>query len=280
MNPSDILFALDHCYDSPHGQFIDLEHPYSYTADCRLNLFRNGDGHWAIVAEVLNYQTRGAGWAVALDIIYFGNCLVPVDEEGYNYYTVVIQDYDNFAETIDIGRLVPGATVWKIRDAELPLSHDRSDYEAEGIELRTFDPEDDYASEFPGEGVLRLLVPRHRDIFRATDEELYKGIPSTLHKVLVLDEWHHKRFHQSSSPFESPEFLASFDQGNPFIATMIQDELEKNARYNAKEWETRPSSYETWQQIAEVLATGDTSRYKPTLEPNTHWRYWPEGGSM
>jgi hypothetical protein len=35
-----------------------------------------------------------------------------------------------------------------------------------------------------------------------------------------------------------------------------------------------PSRTETFQQIAEVLATGDPTRYKPTLPPNTDWRNW------
>ena len=35
-----------------------------------------------------------------------------------------------------------------------------------------------------------------------------------------------------------------------------------------------PSQTETFQQIAEVLATGDPTKYKPTRSPNTDWRNW------
>jgi len=42
----------------------------------------------------------------------------------------------------------------------------------------------------------------------------------------------------------------------------------------------RPSSSETFQQLAQVLATGDAGFYRPTQPPNTHWRNWPEGGSL
>jgi hypothetical protein len=65
-----------------------------------------------------------------------------------------------------------------------------------------------------------------------------------------------------------------------FVAQYKQDEQRK---YNEslQEWRnTQPSSYETWQQIAKVIATGDTSYFRPTLEPNSHWKNWPEGGSM
>ncbi|MGC4044544.1 MAG: hypothetical protein QM758_12185 [Armatimonas sp.] len=33
---------------------------------------------------------------------------------------------------------------------------------------------------------------------------------------------------------------------------------------------------ETFQQLARVLETGETSYYSPTLAPNTHWSNWPE----
>ena len=82
------------------------------------------------------------------------------------------------------------------------------------------------------------------------------------------------------SPFEYPQILSRFGQDNPTIAAMIQEELEKSRHWNAVQWENRPSTYETWQQIARVLATGDTTIYNPSLASNTHWKNWPEGGSM
>src|SRR5262249_13552994 len=42
----------------------------------------------------------------------------------------------------------------------------------------------------------------------------------------------------------------------------------------------RPSGSETFQQLARVLETGDVSLYRPTLPPNTHWRNWPNGGTL
>jgi len=43
---------------------------------------------------------------------------------------------------------------------------------------------------------------------------------------------------------------------------------------------TPPSASETFQLIAEVLATGDPARHRPTQLPNTHWSNWPESGSL
>ncbi|WP_285788144.1 hypothetical protein [Micromonospora sp. NBRC 101691] len=45
-------------------------------------------------------------------------------------------------------------------------------------------------------------------------------------------------------------------------------------------FETCPSDIETYQQIGEVLATADPSRYQPTLPGNTHWSNWPWSGAL
>jgi hypothetical protein len=42
----------------------------------------------------------------------------------------------------------------------------------------------------------------------------------------------------------------------------------------------RPSGTETYRLLAEVLATADPGRYRPTLAPNTHWSNWPDSGSL
>jgi hypothetical protein len=41
-----------------------------------------------------------------------------------------------------------------------------------------------------------------------------------------------------------------------------------------------PSQSETFQQLAQVLATGDTSKYWPSKAPNSHWKNWPDGGTL
>jgi len=42
----------------------------------------------------------------------------------------------------------------------------------------------------------------------------------------------------------------------------------------------RPSGSRTFQQLARVLETGDSSRYKPVEKTNSHWHHWPEGGTL
>lgn len=92
----------------------------------------------------------------------------------------------------------------------------------------------------PLENVFRRLVPEHRELLLADEAELRSRIPGDLPKALQLEEWH------------QPEAPA----------------------------ETLPSMSETYRQIAEVLASGDVSRYRPSLSPNTHWSNWPNFGQL
>lgn len=91
-----------------------------------------------------------------------------------------------------------------------------------------------------GAELMRSLIPEYRDQLLATEEELRARIPPDLPLIMRLDEWHH------------PDLAGG--------------EL--------------PSESETFQLIAEVLVTGEPSRYLPSKEPNTHWKNWPEGGSL
>jgi hypothetical protein len=87
---------------------------------------------------------------------------------------------------------------------------------------------------------MRACLPEHRAALLATEDELYDTFRQNLPKLLQLDEWFH-----------------------PDVAD-----------------EQKPSENETFQQIAAVLESGDVSLYKPTMEPNNHWRNWPVGGSL
>jgi hypothetical protein len=42
----------------------------------------------------------------------------------------------------------------------------------------------------------------------------------------------------------------------------------------------RPSGTQTYRLLAEVLATADPARYRPTRPSNTHWSNWPQSGSL
>lgn len=87
---------------------------------------------------------------------------------------------------------------------------------------------------------LRLLDALHHGMLVATEQEIRERIPPYLPKILELHNWYH------------PD--------------VVNGEL--------------PGKNETFVQIARVLETGDIGNYKPTHEPNTNWKNWPEGGTL
>lgn len=80
----------------------------------------------------------------------------------------------------------------------------------------------------------------------------------------------------------------------PHRDLFLADEAELRRRIPAdlpqvltlEEWhqpdllEGPPSAAEVYRLVAQVLATGDPSLHRPTLEPNTHWSNWPESGGL
>jgi hypothetical protein len=88
--------------------------------------------------------------------------------------------------------------------------------------------------------LLRVLVPEHRDLFLANAKELRKHLPVGLPVFLRLEEWFHPDLCNGEIPSQNP----------------------------------------TFQAIARALETGDPDEYRPSRRPNTHWRHWPEGGTL
>jgi len=277
LTSADVITTLDNCHQNPYCNFITLGHPYSYLVDCRLNIFRGDDDRWAVAGEVLGYNPRGG--IVDLEVFYFGNCLVNL--ETYNgmqtnsarFFPV---DFDQFQETVDGEVIIDTATHWLVRGVPVTLSHNKQDYADAAIELKEYEP-----GEISAEEAARLAIINYGAYFRATDGELYKSIPGDLKKILVLDEWYHKDFYLQQSPFDSPTLSSRLDISDPFIQDMIKKQLEQKQETNRLEWESnRPGAYETWLQLAEVIAANDVALYKPAILPNTHWINWPESGSL
>jgi hypothetical protein len=287
MTEEEILNTLDNSNDGFYCSFVELGHAYSYLIDTRLNVFCGDKDRWAIVVERLGYDPRAG--AIVLDLKYYGNCLTNLEfynERPTSYYSIQPIDYDNFNDTVDGECLKSDAKFWLVRGKEVLLSHNTQDYENAGIEL------EDEPNDISVEAVGRLVVSQNQDLFRATDNELYKSIPTDLAKILVLDEWFHKDFQLQTSPTMTDEHLRlTFElnknltglEGMTFesFAQALRQQQILSDDWNRKIWEnSRPSSYETWQLIAKVIVTKEPKQYKPTLEPNTHWSNWLDSGSM
>lgn len=87
---------------------------------------------------------------------------------------------------------------------------------------------------------MRGLIPEYSNLFWVTRDEISKKIPKDLPIFMILENWHH------------PD--------------LVSDE--------------KPSETETFQQLAEVIFTGDKKLYNTTESKNTHWTNWPDGGTL
>jgi hypothetical protein len=201
LTEKDILQTLDNTKSLYYDNFVSLGHPYSFLIDVRLNVFRSLSEQWAIIVERLGYNPRHG--FINLELYHYGNCLIHLDSyvgQLVNCYEISPIDEEQFWETVDSEVLKPTANEWIIRGNKIPLSHLKEEYVAAGIELKEYTP-----NEIRIEDVGRLLVTQHRELFRATDEELYARIPKDLRKILILDEWFHKDFDFDPSPTMSDE---------------------------------------------------------------------------
>ena len=87
----------------------------------------------------------------------------------------------------------------------------------------------------------RGLAHMARDKVLASPEECRNNVPNQLEPVLTLDEWSHP---------------------------------------NVVDDAARPSNSLAFQQLAQVMVSGDVGLYRPQEAPNTHWIHWPEGGTL
>ncbi|GEN07692.1 hypothetical protein SAMN05443572_101292 [Myxococcus fulvus] len=195
--------------------FPMLDNGYVYPVDTRLHVFADAE-QWALVIEVVGYSPR----ALALDnaLHFYGEPLnrQPGPANSDIFYPVegVLVNADNPE------RVMPGLTEVSIRGqtVSLPPREDPENI----VEL------------------YRSLVPVHRDLLFATEDELRSRLSPGLPKLLQLEAWHH-----------------------PDLAG-----------------EERPSGSETFVQLAHVIAARDVSLYRPSRQPNTHWKNWPDGGTL
>lgn len=289
MNEADILKVLDYSNDGYYCSFVSLGDVYSYLINTRLNVFISDDDNWSVAIERLGFSPRAMN--IALEIHYYGNCLINLEyfnNRPTSSYSIHPIDQDNFADTTDGEILKPAAKHWVVRGQEVHLSHNKRDYADVNIVLNEYEPNEICVHEAG-----RLIVAKDPALFRAADKELYKSIPSKLKKILVLDEWFHKDFNLQIQPVIKEDELRpaynhvdgtipgmgkiTFEQ---FVQLVTQQQALSN-EWNKEIWENnRPGSYETWQLIAKVIVTKDPSKYKPTVKPNTHWKNWPDSGSM
>ncbi len=259
----DILSQLDQCATAL--RFPTLDNGYLYLADVRLSAYRD-EKRWAVIIETLGHNARASGTQSFSNSLYcFGNCLKGKPGLDNDSWVYPMSDGPDGPLLDEANSLNEGAKSLRIREAVVRINRETAFLVGKKIgrkfdienwrahALRQKEPvrknlldaaqrmaESPVDADFAGRDLLRSLLPEYRAGLLATDGELEKHLKAKVPLVLRLDEWHH------------PDVSAG--------------EL--------------PSNSEAFKMIAEVLATGDASRYKPTQEPNTHWSNWPMGGDL
>jgi hypothetical protein len=224
-----------------------LDNGYVYLAASRLALYRS-DNDWARVLEVFGHMPR-AGWPDTT-IYTFASRLHDRDppEKWRNR-----QAYEQYLANNPHNEM---RTIWPIEPGAWQDQEDEPEWVAcgekevvvRGKAVRLPGPEE-YArhgidlQEPPRVRVFELcryLAEVERQAVLATDTERRVSVPPELRQMLLLDDWHH------------PDLAAG----------------------------ERPGESETFQQLVRVLVTGDVTGYRPSEAPNTHWRNWPDGGTL
>ncbi len=242
---ADILSILDQCCEN--YVFPMLDNGYVYLAATRMSLYRSPQD-WAMVIEVFGFSPRSG--IPDTHVYTFASRLhdrAPetkfINREAYdNHLAHNPNNESRFIHPIEEGG-------WQDAENLEWIANGRHELTLRSQAIQTPSLADCSAHQIVplDEGRLhtfelcRILAATHRDDVLATAEERRACVRPEMVQILQLEEWHH------------PDVV---------------------------EAEHRPSNSATFQQLAKVLVTGDTAHCKPTLNPNTHWIHWPEGGTL
>jgi len=190
-----------------------------------------------------------ARWAIVIEVL------------GYNVHMGGIEGIDNCLYCFGncLGRkpgLSPEDTLRPVTDGQGPVfgEDDAVSPKAQALSLRgrrveiPRDPEHyrhrgielEHPDRLRGFELLRGLLPEHREALLASEEELRARVPRDLPQLLRLDEWKHPDLSDGETPGESKAF----------------------------------------QLLARALEEGDATVYRTKSKPNTHWKHWPDAGTL
>jgi hypothetical protein len=241
---SHILAILDTCCHA--ATFPMLDNGYLYLAASRLSLHRS-DIDWALVIEIFGFSPRAG--SPDLHIYTFASRLharnTPtqyISQEAYERYLARNPHNESrFFFPID-------DDAWQDPENNELVAPDATILQIRGhtIPVPPIGAYGQYGinlDESPRVHVFelcRFLTATQHEAVLALPHERRVSVPPELHEILVLDQWRHPN--------------------------LLEEEL--------------PSTIRTFQQLSEVLATGDIQRYRADEQPNTHWSNWPDGGLL
>ncbi len=245
MNSADeILRILDDCGGA--FTFPALDNGYVYLAGTRLSLHRSPEA-WALVIEVFGFSPRSG--LPDTHVYTFASRLHGRDRpDAY----VSRQAYENYLANNphNESRFVFPLAEGDWQDPE-NLELVAANATTVGVRGRpwsipsipTFEHHGialEAAPQIHTFELCRYLAAVARDEVLARPLERRASVGPEMGELLVLEDWNH------------PDLVG----------------------------DARPSESATFRQLAQVLVTGDVGLYRPSDPPNTHWRNWPDGGSL
>jgi hypothetical protein len=190
----------------------------------------------------MNIEILGSGWPRKDGYDSFQNCLHLFGNALHRKSGTANEDFLNVIDDLPDDPLFDAQNDWCVRSQALAVNI-RGERVPIDLSLETFARAGIPLVDSPNidpPAVLRSLLPQHRELLLATDQELEVRNVHRLPSWLRLNEWFH-----------------------PDLAS---NEL--------------PSNCETFQMLAEAISTGKKEAYSPTKTPNTKWQNWPEGGTL
>jgi hypothetical protein len=238
-----ILQILDRCCD--HFSFPMLDNGYVYLAATRLSLYRS-ESDWAMVIEVFGFSPRAG--LPHTSVYTFASQLCCRDEKFGSQEALELYLANNpnnelrFVHPISEGP-------WQDEESDEWVSESAEEVKVRGqrVSIPVF-------TEYGRNGInlehspkvqvfelCRYVADVAREQILATPQERRINVLPELKQVLQLEAWHHPN--------------------------VVVDE-------------ERPSGSEAFQQLAQVLVSGNVEAYRPTMSPNTNWVNWPKGGRL
>ena len=243
LDPKSILSVLDHCAEG--FTFPALDNGYWYLATARMSLFRSTE-NWALVIEVFGYSPRGG--TPDISITTFSSKIHNREAQQKYKSREAYKNYLEYHPNDEMRFVFPTSGEWQDEDNEELVAP-----EAEEILLRQQPFPLPLIEEYEKHGITlenppdvrvfelcRYLAEVAREQVLSTVDERRINVLPEMQQIMQLEDWRH------------PDVIAR----------------------------ERPSHCETFQQLANVLATGRVDLYSPTQPPNTHWSNWPEGGTL
>lgn len=241
----DILYVLDRCCEN--FTFPMLDNGYVYLAATRLSLYRS-EQDWAIVIEVFGFSPRAG-----LPDTHVHTFASRLHDRKLETHYVSKEAYENYLTN---------------------NPHNESRFFFPVAEGKWQDPED---FELVADGSRTMIV-------RGKEVPLPEAADYIRHDITLEAARQVRTFELCRALAASArnEVLANAIERRASVRPEMQQilQLEEWAHPDVVDEHNRPSSTETFQQLARVLVTGDVAHYLPTLAPNTHWKNWPDGGSL